>query len=229
MLRKVLEVASRPGDVILDCFLGSGTTAAVAHKCRRRWIGVEWSKETLTTFALPRLSKVVAGEDDTVVTRALGWRGGGGFRVLDVQPSMFQVDGGRVVLAPWATGGALADSVCAQGSWEREDSPPFSGRKGRVRLAVIDGLVTADVALLLAGWLADDERLTIYATAVDPGAGTVLGNAYRGSTVRRIPQSLLAEYRREWRDSGSEWISLVGTGTAETGDSMPAGLEAVGQ
>lgn len=228
LLQRILHIATDPGDVVLDCFLGSGTTAAVAHKMRRRWVGIEWSSETISTFAAPRLTKVTRGEDPGGITKSTGWQGGGGFRVLDVAPSMFEVVGGRVVLAPWATGGALAEAICAQGSWELHDEPPFCGRKGSVRLAVVDGLVTADVALLLAGWLQDGERLVVYGTAVDPGAQLELSSAYRGSRVRRVPQSILADYRRQWRGEAAEWISLTEVEeetTAEDAEAVAAGAE----
>lgn len=209
LLHRILTIATNPGDLVLDCFLGSGTTAAVATKMGRRWLGIEASASTLDTYTVPRLRKVQDGQDPWGITELTGWRGGGHFRVLDVAPSMFEVSGGRVVLAPWATGGALAEAICAQGSWELHDDPPFCGRKGAVRLAVVDGLVTADVALLLAGWLQTNERLVIYGTAIDPAAQTELALAYRGSRVRQVPQSILADYRREWRSDGYEWINLT--------------------
>jgi adenine-specific DNA-methyltransferase len=81
LVARVIAMASDPGDWVLDPFLGSGTTAAVAHKMGRRWIGIE-SGAHLETLAEPRLARVIAGEDDTGVTKAFGFRGGGGFRVV---------------------------------------------------------------------------------------------------------------------------------------------------
>jgi len=209
LLRKIIHLASRPGDIVLDCFLGSGTTAAVAHKMGRRWVGIERSLDTVSTFAAPRLSRVVSGDDPGGVTEIVGWNGGGGFRVLEVADSMFGLDGDRVVLAPWATDSALAEAVRAQGGWDASDDQPFCGRKGRTRLAVIDGLVTRDVVLLLLGWLDRDEHLVAYGTAVDPEARTALRDADRGSTVRQVPQSILDDYRRQWRSDTSEWLNLA--------------------
>lgn len=68
LLKRILEIATNPGDVVLDCYAGSGTTAAVAHKLDRRWVAVEWSAETIATFALPRLTKVVNNEDPDGIT-----------------------------------------------------------------------------------------------------------------------------------------------------------------
>ena len=165
LLRRIIEIASDPGDVVLDCFLGSGTTAAVAHKLGRRWIGIERSARTVDTFAVPRLARVVRGDDpggvtavqvgaardlpDTVragearaaartvnaflkagaldellpdlgVVRRLitslrdadrvgsevVWRGGGGFRVLEVAPSMLDTDEGIACVDEGMTSGA---------------------------------------------------------------------------------------------------------------------------
>jgi adenine-specific DNA-methyltransferase len=80
LVARVLSMSSDPGDWVLDPFLGSGTTAAVAHKMGRKWIGVE-SGDHLVTLAEPRLRRVVDGADPTGVTAATKWRGGGGFRV----------------------------------------------------------------------------------------------------------------------------------------------------
>jgi adenine-specific DNA-methyltransferase len=79
LLRRLLRLFTRPQDVVVDVFGGSGTTAAVAHKMRRRWILVE-AGEHCRTLAQPRLARVVRGQDPTGVTAAEGWSGGGGFR-----------------------------------------------------------------------------------------------------------------------------------------------------
>jgi adenine-specific DNA-methyltransferase len=81
LIARILSLATDPGDWVLDAFLGSGTTAAVAHKMGRRWVGIEQG-EQLDTLCLPRLRRVVDGQDATGVTRAFGWKGGGGFHVL---------------------------------------------------------------------------------------------------------------------------------------------------
>ena len=79
LLERVLAIATQPGDWVLDSFCGSGTTAAVAHKMGRHWIGVELGDHCLSHL-VPRLKKVVDGEDPGGVTEVAGWKGGGGFR-----------------------------------------------------------------------------------------------------------------------------------------------------
>lgn len=83
LLARVIEMASDPGDWILDPFVGSGTTAAVAHKLGRRWIGIERG-EHVFSLAEPRLRRVVGGEDPTGITAQVGFGGGGGFAVASV-------------------------------------------------------------------------------------------------------------------------------------------------
>ena len=87
LLQRVLHIASNPGDLILDSFLGSGTTAAVAHKMGRSWIGIEMG-EHARTHCLPRLEKVVAGEQGGI-SKAVNWLGGGGFRFLTLGNAIF--------------------------------------------------------------------------------------------------------------------------------------------
>lgn len=87
LLQRILHIATNPGDLILDSFLGSGTTAAVAHKMGRRWIGIEMG-EHARTHCLPRLEKVVAGEQGGI-SKAVNWLGGGGFRFLTLGNAIF--------------------------------------------------------------------------------------------------------------------------------------------
>jgi adenine-specific DNA-methyltransferase len=78
LLRRVLEIATDPGDLVLDAYLGSGTTAAVAHKAGRRWIGIERGAHAVTHCAR-RMRRVVDGEAGGISAH-VGWPGGGGFR-----------------------------------------------------------------------------------------------------------------------------------------------------
>lgn len=77
LIKRVLEICTIQGDIVLDSFLGSGTTAAVAHKMNRRYIGIEMGDHAIT-FCVPRLKQVVDGEQGGI-SKAVGWQGGGGF------------------------------------------------------------------------------------------------------------------------------------------------------
>jgi len=91
LISRILQAASNPGDLVLDSFLGSGTTAAVAHKMGRRWIGIEMG-EHAATHCLPRLKKVLDGEQGGI-SAAVGWQGGGGFRFMRLGAPIFDADG----------------------------------------------------------------------------------------------------------------------------------------
>jgi adenine-specific DNA-methyltransferase len=91
LIQRILDIATLPGDIVLDSFAGSGTTGAVAHKMARRWIMVELG-EHCHTHIIPRLKKVIDGEDKGGVTEAVGWNGGGGFRYYHLAPSLLQKD-----------------------------------------------------------------------------------------------------------------------------------------
>ena len=91
LLKRVLEIATNPGDLVLDSFAGSGTTGAVAHKMGRRWIMIELG-EHCHTHIIPRLKKVIDGEDQGGISKAVNWQGGGGFRYYSLAPSLLEQD-----------------------------------------------------------------------------------------------------------------------------------------
>ena len=91
LLERVVKIATNPGDLVLDSFLGSGTTAAVAQKMGRRYIGIEMGDHAVTHCA-PRLQKVIDGEQGGI-SEAHHWKGGGGFRFYRLGPAVFDEDG----------------------------------------------------------------------------------------------------------------------------------------
>ncbi len=91
LLHRIIHIATNPGDIVLDSFLGSGTTAAVAHKMGRRWIGVEMGDHAVT-HCLPRLQKVIDGEQGGI-SEVVSWKGGGGFRFVKLGETLFDAFG----------------------------------------------------------------------------------------------------------------------------------------
>jgi adenine-specific DNA-methyltransferase len=112
LLSRIIELTTNPGDLVLDSFAGSGTTGAVAHKMGRRWIMVELG-EHCHTHIIPRLKKVIDGEDKGGVTEAAGWKGGGGFRYYRLGPSLLQKDEfGNWVISKEYNPAMLAEAMC---------------------------------------------------------------------------------------------------------------------
>lgn len=87
LLERVIALATAPGDLVLDCFAGSGTTPAVAHKLGRRWLAIELEHDTVERFLLPRMEQVVKGTDRGGISLSANWAGGGGFTHLALQSS----------------------------------------------------------------------------------------------------------------------------------------------
>jgi adenine-specific DNA-methyltransferase len=169
LMQKILMVGSNAGDIVLDVFGGSGATAAVAHKMGRRWITAEILPETVEAFTLPRLEKVINGEDA----------------------------GGMVLLAEWATNGKFAKAVAAQLGFGFEfAAAPFCGSRNRMRLAVIDGVLGSEEVREIASYLTEGERVTIVAKVVLPGAEEALAGLAKGSRIRKAPRDLLIDSQR---------------------------------
>lgn len=198
LLQRVVHIATDPGDIVVDCFGGSGTTAAVAHKMGRRWVTCEILPETVDAFTRPRLEKVVDGQDSGGITTAVGWAGGGGFRTVEIGPTMYEMlDAGLVLLADWATNGTFSRAVAGQLGFEFEpDGAPFCGRRGRMRLSVIDGAVGQEEVRDLVSRLEDKERVTIVAKVVLPETEDTLAQLSPGSRIRKAPRDLLTPRRR---------------------------------
>jgi adenine-specific DNA-methyltransferase len=112
LIERILQLASFPGDLILDSFAGSGTTGAVAHKMGRRWIMVELGAH-VNTHILPRMKKVIDGEDNGGITEARNWKGGGGFRYYNIAPSLLEKDSfGNLVISKEYNAAMLAEAMC---------------------------------------------------------------------------------------------------------------------
>ena len=112
LVKRVLELCTKDGDLVLDSFAGSGTTAAVAHKMGRKWISVELG-EHCHTHILPRLKKVIDGKDFSGITESMGWKGGGGFRYYKLAPSLLEKDKwGNWVINKEYNAAMLAEALC---------------------------------------------------------------------------------------------------------------------
>lgn len=142
LMERILLLASDSGDLVLDSFLGSGTTAAVAHKMGRRWIGIEMGDHA-ATHCKPRLDKVVAGEQGGV-SEAVGWTGGGGYRFYKLGAAVFDADG--------HIADGIAFATLAAHMWFSETGTPFTGAADTPVLGVHDGTA---YALLYNGILGD--------------------------------------------------------------------------
>jgi adenine-specific DNA-methyltransferase len=112
LILRILELTTKPNDLVLDSFAGSGTTGAVAHKMGRRWIMIELG-DHCQTHIIPRLQKVIDGEDQGGISKAVNWQGGGGFRYYTLAPSLLEQDRwGNWVVNKNYNPAMLAEAVC---------------------------------------------------------------------------------------------------------------------
>lgn len=193
LLSRVIHIGSNEGDIVLDCFAGSGTTAAVAHKMGRRWVTSEILPETVESFTRPRLETVVKGDDAGGVTKTIGWSGGGGFRCVEVGPSMYVDTPFGVLLSDHATNGAFSKAVAGQLGYEFEhDAAPLCGVRGRMRLAVLDGAVGEEEVRAVVAALAEGERVEIVGRSILDGAAALLTSLAKGSKITKAPRDLLS-------------------------------------
>ncbi|EPX4079030.1 site-specific DNA-methyltransferase [Escherichia coli] len=112
LIKKILEIATDNGDLVLDSFAGSGTTGAVAQKMGRQWIMVELG-DHCRTHIVPRMKKVIDGKDLGGITKSVSWQGGGGFRYLSLAPSLLKKDTwGNWVINKYYNPEMLAEAMC---------------------------------------------------------------------------------------------------------------------
>ena len=131
MIQRVLDMSTNPGDLVLDSFAGSGTTSAVAHKMGRRWIMVELG-EHCHTHIVPRLQKVIDGQDPGGVTQATGWQGGGGFRYYELAPTLLSTDRwGNLVINPEYDAAMLSAAMCKLEGFSYAPSEVLWWQQGR--------------------------------------------------------------------------------------------------
>jgi adenine-specific DNA-methyltransferase len=163
LIARIIAIASEEGDIVLDCFGGSGTTGAVALKMNRRFVMSEVG-EHCDTHILPRLQKVVEGTDTGGITNEVDWQGGDGFRYYRLGKSLVEMDAETGVWCLNYTNGHLIEAVCLQEDFKLLGRGNYHGVRGRHYAHIADTIVTQDYVDALAADLAEDESLTIYCT-----------------------------------------------------------------
>ena len=191
LIQRIIHIASNPGDLVLDSFLGSGTTAAVAQKMGRRWIGVEMGNHAYTHCKV-RMDKVIAGEDPGGITKAQNWQGGGGYRFYEVAPTLINKDPfDEYVINEDYDANMLAAAVALhEGFHYQPDGDLFwkqSVGNENSYLFVTTRHLNSPYLDSIKDTMEEDEYLIIACRSFDSG----LDKAYDNITVKKIPQMLL--------------------------------------
>ncbi|MFN4351287.1 MAG: site-specific DNA-methyltransferase [Hylemonella sp.] len=200
LLFRVLELATNAGDLVLDSFAGSGTTGAVAHKMGRRWIMVELG-DHCHTHIIPRLKKVVDGEDQGGVSESVGWQGGGGFRYYNVAPSLIVNDRwGNPVINPEYNAANLAEALCKLEGFTYAPSEVQWWQHGhsseRDFIYVTTQNLSAEQLQALSDEVGSDQSLLVCCAAFHGVTAAKASERWPNLTLKKIPKMVLA--RCEW-------------------------------
>ena len=188
----VLSIASNPGDLVLDSFLGSGTTAAVAHKMGRKYIGIEMGGHAYTHCKV-RLDKVVSGEDLGGITKSVNWSGGGGYRFYELAPSLINEDafGEPVINKDYDVDMLAAAVALHEGFTYQPSKTQFwkqSSGNEKSWLFVTTRHLTHSYLDGIQNDMQEDEYLVIACRSFDRG----LDKAFPHISIKKIPQMLLS-------------------------------------
>lgn len=230
LLERIVTLATDSGDLVLDSFAGSGTTGAVAHKMGRRWIMVELG-DHCETHILPRLKKVIDGEDSGGITEAVEWKGGGGFRYFRLAPSLLEKDEwGNWVISKDYDPAKLAQAVCKLMGFVYQPDETHYWMQGRSSEAdfiyVTTQSLTHEQLAAISEEVGDERTLLVCCKAFRANA-----DAFQNLTIRKIPQAVLRKC--EWgKDDYSLNVANLPEAPRDTQDDpepMPKGKKRNGK
>lgn len=191
LLQLILSHFSNDGDLILDSFLGSGTTAAVATKMKRKFIGIEMGNHSYS-LCYPRLKKVISGNDQTGISKAQNWNGGGGFRFYELAPSLLKEDKfGNLVINKEYNADMLAAAMAKQEGFTYAPSAEHYWKQGYSHesdyIYTTTQFMTVECLAAIAEQMKEGESLLVCCTAFQ----SECKRAFSNITIKKIPQMLL--------------------------------------
>jgi len=195
LIKRILMLSTKPGDLVLDSFLGSGTTAAVAHKMGRRWIGIELG-DHCHTHCIPRLRMVIDGSDQGGISKTENWKGGGGFRYYKLAPSLLGKDRwGNWVINKEYNREMLAEAVCKLEGFCYEPSDSIYWQQGKSTETDYIYVTTQNLSFEQAQSLAEEvgSNRTLLVMCL---AFRCSEDQFPNLTLRKIPPAVLS--RCEW-------------------------------
>lgn len=191
LIERVLTLGSNPGDLVLDSFLGSGTTAAVAQKMGRRYIGIELGNHAYT-HCYPRLKMVTDGTDQGGISKTQNWKGGSGFKFYELAPSLLKEDKfGNLVINKEYNADMLAAAMAKQEGYTYQPDTALYWKQGRSSehdyIYTTTQFLTVESLDAISETMQEGESLLICCTAFQKECARHAANI----TVKKIPQMLL--------------------------------------
>ena len=190
-----LELATNEGDLILDSFLGSGTTAAVAHKMKRKWIGIELGKHC-DSHCIPRLKAVIDNNDARGITDSSNWKGGGGFRYYELGPSLIEEDKwGNPIISKEFDPPKLTQAMCKLEGFDYAPAPDtywMQGHSSETDFIYVTSQTMSKASLAkLSDEVGDNRSLLVCCPSFRAKAGD-----FPNLTLKKIPKAVLKKC--EW-------------------------------
>lgn len=193
LLKRIIEMSTEPGDYVLDSFLGSGTTAAVAHKMGRKWIGIEMGGHAYS-HCKPRLDTIINGEDPLGITKSINWQGGGGYRYYELAPTLINIDKfGEPIINSEYDADLLASAVSLHEGFKYNPSQEQFWKQSQANensyLFVTTRHLNETFLDSIIEELNDKDYLIVACISYESG----LEKRYRNIKVKKIPQMLLGK------------------------------------
>ena len=191
LIERIFNMTTAKGDIVLDSFLGSGTTAAVAQKMGRRYIGVEMGNHAYTHCAV-RLRKVIDGTDLGGISKSKNWKGGGGFKFYELAPSLLKEDKfGNLVINKEYNADMLAAAMAKQEGFTYSPDAETYWKQGHSSetdfIYTTTQFMTAENLAAIHEMMSEDESLLICCTSFQKECRSAFSNI----TIKKIPQMLL--------------------------------------
>ncbi len=224
LLKRLIGLVTQHGDWVLDSFAGSGSTGAVAHKMGRRWIMVELG-DHCHTHIIPRMRKVIDGEDHGGISKAVNWKGGGGFRYYRLGPSLIVKDEWEnPVINPEFNAAMLAEAMCKLEGFTFEPNADIYWQQGRSSetdfIYVTTQMMTKEMLTKISDEVGPNRSLLICC-----GAFKCDVSQFDNLTVKKIPKAVLKkcewghdDYSLEIRNLPQPSVTTAPAGAGGTGE-----------
>ncbi|QAA34904.1 site-specific DNA-methyltransferase [Clostridium manihotivorum] len=188
LIKRIIEISTNEGDYVLDSFLGSGTTAAVAHKLNRRYIGIELGNHAYT-HCIQRLKNVIDGNDNGGITKSVNWQGGGGFKFYELAEPLLIKNSKLPIYSinPSYTFDMMAEAICKIEGFKYKPIGNFHGKSSENRfIHVTNEFVNSKYVFSLVNELEERQSLLIYCTKMQSDI-----NLPDNVEIKKIPKDLL--------------------------------------
>lgn len=191
LIQRIISLCTNENDIVLDSFLGSGTTTAVAHKMKRKWIGIELGDHAIT-HCLPRLKSVIKGTDKGGITVAENWKGGGGFKFYTLAPSLIQKDKyGSEIINPSYNATMLAAAMAKQEGFHYLPHESIYWKQGNSSEKDFIFTTTQFITVELIDRLADEMQPNESLLICCKGYSAACKSRHANITIKKIPQLLI--------------------------------------